>query len=626
MNRIFFLSILILLFHEVKSQTALRYPAEDIASIIDIRALEENTFIFIDSNSDVKLNAITLQKFVPVSSINKWKFIPSRLVTKPVYLKFSLTNSSANKKSIYYYPGGLYDELKVYQTVANGPINEIEDASLEFGFLKLSVEPGTMVTFIVKGKFCRSTLNDIESKLLSTDFMPYYKVNTDKVLINKKVIGILFSGALITMILFTIVNFYLNRKSEFVYFGLYSFCMFFLIFFTAYLARDAGRFKGFFVGYLDFLLLMTGTIFYLSFTRIFLNTKVVHPKLDKFFLIEQWMIVLFLGLYSFLHFGTNDFVTENLLENIMKILTMIAAVIFVVIAAVKRDRLINYIAFGTLVQILFYAISLFLIYSKSVSDGALRSPIFYFEAGVVVSVIFFLLGLTYKNKTELIGKIKEQEAMKLEVEKKGFETQLAVLNAQQDERNRISADMHDDLGAGMTAIRLYSELARGRIGEMIIPEIDKISNSANELLVKMNAIIWSMSSSNDTLGNMVAYIRTYAIEYLEEMNIELSISVPENLPDIVVPGAVRREVFLVVKEALHNIVKHARASEVKLTLTKTGDLLKFTIRDDGKGINLENLRVFGNGVKNMKKRMDAVNVSFNIENDKGTTVTLTKML
>ena len=82
----------------------------------------------------------------------------------------------------------------------------------------------------------------------------------------------------------------------------------------------------------------------------------------------------------------------------------------------------------------------------------------------------------------------------------------------------------------------------------------------------MNAIIWSMSSSNDSLGNMVAYIRSYSLEYFENTGINCKISIPENLPNIVIGGEVRRNVFLVVKEALNNIFKHSKATEVNITL------------------------------------------------------------
>jgi signal transduction histidine kinase len=218
--------------------------------------------------------------------------------------------------------------------------------------------------------------------------------------------------------------------------------------------------------------------------------------------------------------------------------------------------------------------------------------------------------------------IKEQEAMKLEAEKQEFETQLAVIKAQQEERNRISADMHDDLGAGMTTIRLYSELAKSRLADDPIPEIDKISASANELLNKMNAIIWSMNSSNDTLSNMIAYIRSYALEYFEDTGITCRIEIPEKLPNIEVIGEIRRNVFLVIKEALNNILKHANATEVSIILKRVDNSLTLFIHDNGNGINMDNIRQFGNGLKNMKKRMESVGVEFAIENKNGTLITL----
>jgi signal transduction histidine kinase len=247
---------------------------------------------------------------------------------------------------------------------------------------------------------------------------------------------------------------------------------------------------------------------------------------------------------------------------------------------------------------------------------------FFFGIGVIASVVFYLMGLTYKNRIELIEQIKEREAIKSEMDKKEFEKQLEVINARQNERNRISADMHDDLGSGMTTIRLFSEIAMSKMGENKIPEIEKISNSANDLLNKMNAIIWSMSSSNDTLANMVAYIRRYAIGYCEDNSLKCKISLPEKLPELVVSGEVRRNVFLVVKEALHNVVKHSGAKEVAMNFSHEGKLFKFTIHDNGKGIDSEKINTFGNGLRNMKKRMEDLGIKYSIENKNGTLITL----
>ncbi len=246
----------------------------------------------------------------------------------------------------------------------------------------------------------------------------------------------------------------------------------------------------------------------------------------------------------------------------------------------------------------------------------------YYEVGIVSELICFLLGLTYKNRVELIEKTMEQEALKREAEKQNFESKLAVIRAQQEERNRISADMHDDLGAGVTAIRLYSELAKRKIENGNIPEIDKISSSANELLNNMNAIIWTMSSQNDTLDNMVAYIRSYALEYFEGTGVNCYTHVDEELPNIHVTGDIRRNIYLVVKEALNNILKHAKATEVFISLKRVPEGLSLYIQDNGTGIDLNNLRRFGNGLNNMRKRMEERFISFNIENNKGTLITL----
>ena len=178
------------------------------------------------------------------------------------------------------------------------------------------------------------------------------------------------------------------------------------------------------------------------------------------------------------------------------------------------------------------------------------------------------------------------------------------------------------VGAGMTSIRLYSELAKGKVGENVVPEIDKISSSADELLNKMNAIIWSMSSQNDSLGNMVGYIRSYATDYLENTGIEHNIVIPESLPAIEVNGSIRRNVFLVIKEALQNIIKHSGAKKVDIVMKKEREGLSLTIHDDGKGINFDNIRPYSNGLNNMRKRMQDLDIEFSIENNNGTIIRL----
>ncbi|WP_462255334.1 sensor histidine kinase, partial [Ferruginibacter sp.] len=108
--------------------------------------------------------------------------------------------------------------------------------------------------------------------------------------------------------------------------------------------------------------------------------------------------------------------------------------------------------------------------------------------------------------------------------------------------------------------------------------------------------------------------------------VNCTISIPDDLPNIVVSGEIRRNVFLVVKEALNNVLKHSKATEVNITLQRVPDGLKLFIQDNGVGIDFEKLRQFGNGLKNMKKRMDDIGILFSIENNNGTLVTLHRII
>ncbi|HET6768084.1 MAG TPA: ATP-binding protein, partial [Chitinophagaceae bacterium] len=186
---------------------------------------------------------------------------------------------------------------------------------------------------------------------------------------------------------------------------------------------------------------------------------------------------------------------------------------------------------------------------------------------------------------------------------------------------RISADIHDELGSGMTTIRLMSEIAKNKMKENVPVEIEKISNSANEVLNKMNAIVWSMNSSNDTLDSLVSYVRAYSIEYFDATPIECKMTIPETIPLKEITGDKRRNIFLCVKETLNNTLKHSMASKVTITIETSG-ALTISIADNGVGIDAEKIRRFGNGLKNIERRMKAIGGSYVISNNKGTITNL----
>ncbi|HNP53494.1 MAG TPA: sensor histidine kinase, partial [Ferruginibacter sp.] len=405
------------------------------------------------------------------------------------------------------------------------------------------------------------------------------------------------------------------------YNGLYSICMFFITFIFAYHANVPGYWYSHFVSYFWLLLLDLGTIFYVQFTRKFLPTA-KNSFVDQLLKVEMFALALLIVVYSIVHFYTPWVMLDAFLENAMKLTVVIINFIYIVLGLENKSRLMNYLAFGNGIQVIFAILALSLLGPSTQTTELYKSSLFYFETGVIISQVFFFLGLAYKQRLQLIEGVRFREKMLRNEEKLKYEAQVAVLEAQQAERQRISIDMHDDLGAGVTSIRLFSELAKKKLNGLTIPEIDKVSAFANELLVNMNAIIWSMSGQNDHLDNMVAYIRSYALEYGENVGLDVIIDSPGHIPTIPIKGEVRRNIFLTVKEALHNVVKHAQATQVCIRIQYTDTGICIEIQDNGVGINPDKIRQFGNGLKNMQKRMETIGGSFEIDNQNGTTIRL----
>ena len=584
------------------------------------RNLLDKTFFYFDSSSSLPVSEVLQKSFFRLKSTNGRIKIQPEIICCKAYLKLLLKNNAGKEISAYITPGIYFTEFNLYK---NGQQNiTIQDSGYSSIYKKITLAAGETAYILLQIKPLKTEFGSMNPMLIDAGYLKQHKIILTRYKGDIQVFGLVLSGVLLMMILFMLTNYIISTKQEFLYNAAYSLCMFLLIYFNSALAKHSTPFINFYYSYLDFFLLVIGTVFYISFTRRFLNTKNNYILLDGILKKSELLILLLLGIFTFLNFFSDTFLPQYYLESTMKILFLLLGIAFIYLALKQKDRLFNYIAAGNAMLVLFSLISLIMLLLNVKPTEIYLHSLFYYNIGIALELSFFLMGLTYKNRNELISGIKKQEALKLDAEKKDFQTQLAVIKAQQEERNRISADMHDDLGAGMTTISLYSALAKTKLANNPIAEIEKISSAANELLTKMNAIIWSMSSSNDSLSNMIAYVRSYALEYFEDTGIKCKIDIVENLPNIEVIGTIRRNVFLVVKEALNNILKHSKATEVHISLTKVDNYLILKIQDNGTGINMEKIRQFGNGLKNMKKRTADIHVDFNIENNNGTLITM----
>jgi ligand-binding sensor domain-containing protein/signal transduction histidine kinase len=215
--------------------------------------------------------------------------------------------------------------------------------------------------------------------------------------------------------------------------------------------------------------------------------------------------------------------------------------------------------------------------------------------------------------------IRQYYNRKIERQRLVFEKQQAV----EFERTRIATDMHDDLGAGLSRIKFLSETIGIKLQNKQTADDDvvKIKAYSTEMIDKMGEIVWALNKGNDSLSDLLSYTRAYTAEYLTQNNILSEIFVNDEVAPLFVSGEFRRNVFLTVKEALHNIVKHSGADKVEITFS-VSEKLMITIVDNGKGFDSGHVRPFRNGISNMHKRLNDIGGTIEIENAKGTVVRL----
>lgn len=620
------LYFLLLLSPALRSQDTIPGSYVDISKVI----LEEKIHDKVRSAfTDKKGEAAVILPSLPFKPGTQYKGpLPNGRVTSRIFLKFNLYNSADSVSRAYFCPGFYFNRVRLFELL-NDEVRPLPDSAPPVmeraSFRLVSLAPQDSMTVIAELSAIKTYNNMLRPRLIGTGHVPAFLEQLNSNYYQSNQITYLFCGLLLMMILFSLTNFFQGGNKEFLYYSGYALFLGGLLFLQTIYHLNATPFGFFLEGYLDFILQAGGIIFYMLFMKKFLDTDNRHPFLSRLYTTGISILVVSMILFSLLHYFSNNYTLEYLTETLTKVLLLTLILVYLVYSARNWDeKLLRYLFWGNLFLFIFAALSqLGIVFDQQFRKlpGLLSSSVLYYEIGLFLELTLFLAGLNYKNRRNIISQTKEKETLKAQNLLKEYEKELAVYKAQQEERQRISTDMHDELGAGMTAIRLMSEIARNKMKENTPVEIERISHSADDVLNKMNAIIWSMNSGNDTLDNLVSYIRSYAIEYFDGTPVACKVRVPEQVPEKELSGDKRRNIFLSVKETLNNILKHSGGTEAIIEIT-TGTSLHIRISDNGKGIDLDNLRQFGNGLKNMARRMEGIGGTYRIENQGGTVTTL----
>jgi signal transduction histidine kinase len=181
------------------------------------------------------------------------------------------------------------------------------------------------------------------------------------------------------------------------------------------------------------------------------------------------------------------------------------------------------------------------------------------------------------------------------------------IRAVEQERFRIAQDIHDDLGARVTQISLLSSSAQERenFSDEARANFGLVSQMSQSLVRALYETVWAVSPENDHLDSLATYVCQVANQICSQAGLKCRLEIPDMPHGIPLTSSVRHNLVMTIKEAIHNTVKHAQATEIQIRMGFDGRLLTIDINDDGKGFD-SSIKLRGNGLSNMARRMEGV--------------------
>lgn len=185
----------------------------------------------------------------------------------------------------------------------------------------------------------------------------------------------------------------------------------------------------------------------------------------------------------------------------------------------------------------------------------------------------------------------------------------------QNIRNRIAADLHDDIGSTLNSISVYSEVAK-KDQEEKSHALEMIGQSSRKVIDAMGDIVWTINPDNDSFEKIILRMRSLSYNLLRAKQIDFSFKADENMNGIKLSLEERRNFYLIFKESLNNLIKYSNAKRASVLLSKNSHHICLLIRDDGVGFDTTR-KYNGNGLINMKKRAKEIKAEFNIDSENG---------
>jgi two-component system, NarL family, sensor histidine kinase UhpB len=232
-----------------------------------------------------------------------------------------------------------------------------------------------------------------------------------------------------------------------------------------------------------------------------------------------------------------------------------------------------------------------------------KQKYFYWAGLALLALLSIFVFQNFRNQKKINKLAIEAHAkQKAELE---LQNQQAILK----ERLRISSELHDEVGATLSGIAMYSHLTKEQMKRGLSIEIEKSLNvmqeSSTQMVDKLSDIVWLINPEQDPLEKLITRLEEYAIQMAAIKDMKVKIHVPEKIADIHLPIEQRRNIYLFCKEAINNAVKYSNATTLELSIKEMDGKLEFSVSDNGQGFDAVMVRR-GNGLENMQKRADDI--------------------
>ena len=417
-------------------------------------------------------------------------------------------------------------------------------------------------------------------------------------------------GIIFLQLVYIVMHYFLFRQREFLYFSFFSLSITIICVIRIfpnlnpfYLHNGDERFSSFYG------LVLIAYAMYCKFLRIFLETKILYPIINRMFIfcerifIPVGVLILLLGFFYLHQYSKYIFI-------IVYIFSLPFFLISIIYLGTRKRTINRIIAAGILLSFIIARYTAIQNYFSGKQNFDIND-FQYFIAALVILLIVLNLGILYKSRLIV------DQNIQLEVKRQ------SELNQQ---REMISADLHDDLGASLSSILLNATMVQKNMHKDLVKADGSLSRMVEDLklvIENMGDIIWAINPNKKAHKTISGQLKDFYFDLMDGHGIVCNYHIDQIVEAQITNINARKNLLLIAKEAINNILKHAKSTQIDVSLKSQDMMVLLEIRDNGIGMEDPEKNFSGNGLRNMNYRTEKIDGKFMIKSEVGVGTTIT---